>query len=356
MRQLTIQFKILAFLFFLCFSSSMFGSELKEDEDVIIFPSYIYLDSTSKILKSKIHIQVFKKKEDSLKRKVFIEFLKNYIQIEDSKNSKILEERLRWFLVDNKRNKKISVTILGESYLLKETEANGHSITEISIPSEKIGQQELVEKKIKIKIISSKNNNNLYEGILFIIPEEANCVISDIDDTVKISDVRNKKNLIQNSFVNPFQTVQGMQKIYSNWQSSKVDCFVFVSASPWQIYPILSTFFIEEQFPLSLYFMKYFRMKDSSFLNLFEKPESYKFETIEPLIQEWKRVNFILVGDSGEKDPEAYAKLIRKYPDRITKVFIRKAYEENLEDRIKTVFQDIPKEKYMFFQNSNEIK
>ena len=90
--------------------------------------------------------------------------------------------------------------------------------------------------------------------------------------------------------------------------------------------------------------------------NLFEKPEIYKTETIEPFIKEWKSVKFILIGDSGEKDPEAYAKLALKYPERITKIYIRKAYDENLEVRIQAVFKNIPPEKFLFFQNPEEIK
>ena len=77
---------------------------------------------------------------------------------------------------------------------------------------------------------------------------------------------------------------------------------------------------------------------------------------IEPLISEWKKVKFILVGDSGEKDPEAYSKLASKYPERITKIYIRKAYEENLDTRIETVFRNMSKDKYLFFQNPEEIK
>jgi phosphatidate phosphatase APP1 len=147
-----------------------------------------------------------------------------------------------------------------------------------------------------------------------------------------------------------------MQELYSKLGASKVDCFLFVSASPWQMYSVLNDFFSKEKFPPALYFMKYFRLKDSDFFNLFEKPEIYKTETIAPIIEEWKKVKFILVGDSGEKDPEAYAKLAVKYPERITKIYIRNAYEENLDSRIKSVFQNIPDEKYQFFKNPDEIK
>jgi phosphatidate phosphatase APP1 len=334
----------------------LFSSDLKEDEDVIVFPVYLYLDSSQKEFSVKLHIQVFKKKEDSQKRKFLIESLKGQFAISNEDNAKIFEERIRAFLVDNKRNKKISVTILGERFELNQTEANGHSTTNVKIPSSKISNKELADKKIEITINSSKQNNRTYKGIIYIIPENSTCLISDIDDTIKISDVRNKKVLIQNSFVNPFKAVTGMQELYSKLGASKVDCFLFVSASPWQMYSVLNDFFSKEKFPPALYFMKYFRLKDSDFFNLFEKPEIYKTETIEPIMEEWKKVKFILVGDSGEKDPEAYAKLAVKYPERITKIYIRKAYEENLDSRIKSVFQNIPDEKYQFFKNPDEIK
>ena len=98
------------------------------------------------------------------------------------------------------------------------------------------------------------------------------------------------------------------------------------------------------------------RLKDSDFFNLFEKPEEYKYNTIEPILNEWKKVKFILVGDSGEKDPEAYARLALKFPNQVSQIFIRIAYEENLDDRIAKVFEKIPKSKYRFFKNVQEIK
>lgn len=263
----------------------LLGSELKEDEDAIIYPSYIYLDSSLKEYSLKLHIQVFKRKDDSQKRKFFIESLKGQLAISNKDNEKIFEERIRAFLVDNKQYKKVSVTILEDIYQLNLTEANGHSITNLKIPSYKISNQVLADRKIEFKINSSKKNNKTYKGIIYIIPENSTCLISDIDDTIKVSDVRNKQKLIQNSFINPFNAVPGMQDFYSKLNESKINCFLFVSASPWQMYSVLNDFFSKEKFPPALYFMKYFRLKDSDFFNLFEKPEIYKTNTIEPIIQ-----------------------------------------------------------------------
>ena len=35
------------------------------------------------------------------------------------------------------------------------------------------------------------------------------------------------------------------------------------------------------------------------------------------------KLPFVLIGDSGEKDPEIYADIVRAYPDRILAVYIR---------------------------------
>jgi phosphatidate phosphatase APP1 len=43
----------------------------------------------------------------------------------------------------------------------------------------------------------------------------------------------------------------------------------------------------------------------------------HKKETIERLFSVYSKRKFILVGDSGESDPEIYADLQRKYPDRV---------------------------------------
>lgn len=349
-----MKFKIKLLLIIIVFFNSytMFSSELKEDEDVILYPTYLYLDKSASEYKVKIHLHVFKKKENSIKRKILIQELEKYLKVSDEDNSKIFQERIRSFLVDNKRGKRVSVRVLGQDYALKETEANGRSITEIKIPKKSILEN---TNQIEVNVNSSSRNKKEYKGKIWIIPEDSTCVISDVDDTIKLSDVRNKKKLLENSFIKPFEKISGMNDYYSSL-TSNVSCFLFVSASPWQMYNHLSKFFLDEKFPESIYFMKDIRLKDWSVLNLFESPDNYKIQKIEPILKEWKNVKFILVGDSGEKDPEAYATLFRKYPDQIKKIYIRVAYDENLEERIKRVFSGIEKDKYFFFKDPREIK
>ncbi|PJZ44116.1 phosphatidate phosphatase App1 family protein [Leptospira brenneri] len=346
---------ILLFTFILSYQN-IFASNLDEDDELIFYPTFLYLDSSKNEYKVKIHTHVFEKKEDSIKRKILIKYLSTEIGENPDSNSEIFKERTKWFLIDNKRGKEISIELFGKIFPLNETGPNGRSITEISIDKSLLSQENLESGFVDFKSITTKKNKNIYNGKFFLIKEDTTCLISDIDDTLKISDVRNKKALIKNSFMKPFQLVSGMNDFYNQIQSSGNSCFVNVSASPWQMYSVLNQFFTESGFPRTGYSMKDFRFKDSDFFNLFEKPEIYKFSTIEPMIQEWKKVKFILVGDSGEKDPEAYAKLASKYPNQVSRIYIRIAYDEDLTSRITNVFENIPKHKFQFFRTVSEIK
>ena len=62
----------------------------------------------------------------------------------------------------------------------------------------------------------------------------------------------------------------------------------------------------------------------------------YKQPKIRDLLQQFPH-RVILVGDSGEKDPEIYAQMRREFPGRIAAIYIRNA--GNIED--KTRFQNM---------------
>jgi phosphatidate phosphatase APP1 len=57
----------------------------------------------------------------------------------------------------------------------------------------------------------------------------------------------------------------------------------------------------------------------------------FKRETIEPILNQYPQRCFMLVGDSGENDPEAYAALARKYPRQIVRILIRDITGESLD-------------------------
>ena len=60
--------------------------------------------------------------------------------------------------------------------------------------------------------------------------------------------------------------------------------------------------------------------------------------------------SLVLVGDSGERDPEIYGTIARLYPKRVLRIFIRAVKGEKGDDkRFLDAFKDVPREKWLVF-------
>ncbi len=147
-------------------------------------------------------------------------------------------------------------------------------------------------------------DERLFQGTVHLMPRPAVHVVSDIDDTIKVSQVRDKPELLMNTFCRPFRPAPGMAELYRKWDAGNVR-FHYVSASPWQLYPPLAEFIREHRFPGGTFAMKPFRIQDGTALNVLGTQNTYKRSIIEPLIQQFPHDQFVLVGDTGEQDPRS---------------------------------------------------
>jgi phosphatidate phosphatase APP1 len=133
--------------------------------------------------------------------------------------------------------------------------------------------------------------------------------------------------------------------------------FHYVSASPWQLYQPLSEFVRRNGFPAGTFHLKYFRVMDGTVLNLFQSPEAYKPGVIEPLLERFPQRRFVLVGDSGERDPEIYGALARKFPRQIVRILIRDVTGEAADaPRYRKAFDGLPLAQWRIFKEPEEIR
>jgi phosphatidate phosphatase APP1 len=181
-------------------------------------------------------------------------------------------------------------------------------------------------------------------------------VISDVDDTVKVSQVRDRRELLANTFLRAFRGVPGMAEAYRQWAADGA-AFHYVSASPWQLYAPLARFLAAERFPEGSFHLKLFRVKDSSFFDLYANPEVYKRRTIEPILKTYPRRKFVLVGDSGEEDPEIYGALAREHPGQIVRILIRDVTGEQADaERYRIAFRGVEADRWMVFREASGIQ
>jgi len=160
-------------------------------------------------------------------------------------------------------------------------------------------------------------------GRIQLIDEEGLSVVSDIDDTVKVTNVADRRELLANTLLREFAAVPGMADVYRGWERGGA-VFHYVSASPWQLARCLCGFLRDEQLPFGSMHLKLFRLKDSTPLRRLPSRKHSKRRIIEQIMADFPGRRFLLVGDSGERDPEVYAAIARRHPRQVAAVAIRR--------------------------------
>lgn len=330
-------------------STAIHGSPLKSDETVVFFPTAAHLNKDSQ-WKVPIHLWVFEKEDKSLLQKLTQKGLSEIAESldipEEQADSELFRQRMMWFLVDNERRKELAIKLdiktdeTSDNKIILKTlnlsTANGHSQSTISIPSD-LATRKWIKYQVETDI-----KKGSFVGQSQLIPKTGLSVISDIDDTIKISEVLDKKALMRNTFTEEYKTTPNMPEYYKEL-AKKGAYFHYVSASPWQIFPSLKPF-MDENYPLGSYSLRNFRLKVSSILKFLEPSKEYKLKQIRNIIGKYPEHQFILIGDSGEHDPEVYARIYAEFPNQIKSIKIRAVPESDLsEARFEKTFAGLPK-------------
>ncbi len=155
-----------------------------------------------------------------------------------------------------------------------------------------------------------------------ILPDTAPfLVVSDFDDTLAVSEVTKPERLVTNALLRDADSqpvVPGMARFYGclGGKADKVPGFALVSGSPVQFAPRVSAFLARHGFPAG--FGLYLRDIGPGTLS------GYKQPIIRDLLKRLPHP-VVLVGDSGEKDPEVYAQIREEFPGRVRAIYIRDA-------------------------------
>lgn len=204
------------------------------------------------------------------------------------------------------------------------------------------------------------NDHRRINATVFVPPSDGFGVISDIDDTIKVTNVLNPIKLLQATLLLPATPVTGMPELYSSLASSlKADPFVYISGSPFELYPFLRPFiqttFANSSGPIWL--------QNATLTNfdltpvVAQSPQSlfdYKSNTIDRLRGMYPRKKFLAVGDSTQQDPETYAAAFHKYGDFIHCIWIRLVDGANNTDaRFAAAFNGVPATKFRLFNDSS---
>jgi phosphatidate phosphatase APP1 len=147
-------------------------------------------------------------------------------------------------------------------------------------------------------------------------------IISDVDDTIKHSSIGSgAREIFRNAFIRDLAdlTIDGVKEWYNTMYDMGVG-FHYVSNSPWQLFPVLVSFFQMAGLPPGSYHLKQY---SGMLQGIFEPVAERKKGTLEKIMKDFPERKFILIGDSGEADLEVYTDVVLANPGKIIAIFIR---------------------------------
>lgn len=153
-------------------------------------------------------------------------------------------------------------------------------------------------------------------------------VISDIDDTVVRTDVTDLLRMARTVFLGnartrlPFPGVAALYRaLHRGAEGAPANPLFYVSSSPWNVYDLLIDFFGLHDIPAGPMLLRDWGVARGETLPTNNR--AHKLAIICDILDRFPRLPFLLIGDSGQEDPEIYHEVLGRYPQRILAIYIR---------------------------------
>lgn len=228
-----------------------------------------------------------------------------------TRGSSTLSKNLRRLMAPNWEGAQVTVGFAGQ----KETATSGHDgVFEVTFAAPRGKPFEPGLKDVEARVAGA----SAVSRAEIVAAEAPFFVISDFDDTLAVTNVSDTKKLLSSALLEDGSTqpaVPGMAALYQCLRADKPAApgFALVSGSPEQYVPRIATFLAKNGFP---FFGLYLRNLGPSTLSGYKQPVIRKL--LERLPQK-----VVLVGDSGERDPEVYGEIRGEAPSRVARIYIR---------------------------------
>ena len=149
-------------------------------------------------------------------------------------------------------------------------------------------------------------------------------VISDIDDTVVETNATGLVRMARTVFMQNARgrlATAGIAEFYRALSVAGTNPFFYVSSSPWNFFDLLDHFLALNGIPTGPLMLQDYGVDDSKLIH--SAHDDHKLAQIEEILATYESLPFVLIGDSGQRDPEIYREAARRFGNRIRAIYIR---------------------------------
>ncbi len=206
----------------------------------------------------------------------------------------------------------------------------------------------MIWNRLELRLVSQAADEPIVTAAdILIPPKNAQFgVISDIDDTVLVSNATRKLRMARLAF---FQSARkrlpfaGVAAFYRALQKGTLpgtfNPIFYVSSSPWNLFDMLTDFFTWQGIPLGPLLLKDIGATRAQVGGA--SHHTHKLAQIERIMSMYPALSFILIGDSGQQDPEIYRKVVEEYPNRVLAIYIRDVSKSKRDSAVQTIISSL---------------
>lgn len=173
------------------------------------------------------------------------------------------------------------------------------------------------------------------EGRVLIPPATARLgVISDLDDTVLKTGATRPLQMVRQTLLGnahtrlPFAGVSAFYRALERGAEAgptghapQHNPTFYVSSSPWNLFDFLEEFLRLQDIPEGPILLRDLGLDRAKFWK--STHGEHKIAQIERIFDTYPHLSFVLIGDSGQHDPEIFEEVARRHPGRVLAVYIR---------------------------------
>ena len=151
-------------------------------------------------------------------------------------------------------------------------------------------------------------------------------VISDVDDTVLVTGATSVLRMMRLTLLESSESrvaFPGVGAFYRALidEADGTNPIFYVSSSPWNLYEFLVDFMRLNGLPEGPLLLRDLGIDEDKFGA--GTHGGHKLEAIRGVLQRHEGLDFVLIGDSGQHDPEIYRSVVAEFPGRVRAIYIR---------------------------------
>ena len=327
---------------------------LKADEQVMLFPSTARRLPDGRWL-ARVEAWVHELERNTGASRLFARYLGLDLSDLPAQDRARFEARTQLFRADSESGRVLQIRFAsGLPVSLPASDSNGRVSTEVVVSAGASAPR--APRWLDYTVMLRNDDPRGFSGSALALPDRGLSVVSDIDDTIKHTQVHDKREMLLNTFARKFAAVPGM----ANWmrRCAMADSSArlhYVSGGPIQLYPAIAQFLREQAFPRGTVHLRTVDLAQEIFASGVSA-RGHKLAAIGQLMSDFPQRRFVLVGDSGEQDPEIYGDLAPEHRGRIVAVLVRNVTGEGADAlRYVQAMRDLPRKVWTVFDEPNQL-